>query len=142
MPKGRAHARHVRTRRTDSTRPQRRARALDDPRPHQAECTATDSACRSVDSVTRTWRLLLQVLTPRSAAHTLSQTLCRGAHHRTAGAFTLAAPNNLPSCRSGLNVGGPILASYPGSILASAEGLRKTILGHTGESLRDVFVAR
>lgn len=35
---------------------------------------ATDSACRSVDSVTRTWRLPLQVLTHRSAAaHLISK---------------------------------------------------------------------
>ena len=43
--------------------------------------TATDSACRSVESVTRAWRLLLQVLTHRSAAHTLSQHRASGPLH-------------------------------------------------------------
>src|SRR5712691_9120040 len=124
MSKSRAHARHVRTRRTDSTRPQRRARALDDPRPHQAECTATDSACRSVDSVTRTWRLLLQVLTPRSAAHTLSHTPLPAPYTPPHGRRLHPSPCRTillsirPEC-----VGGPILASYPGSILPSAEVL-------------------
>jgi len=47
---------------------------------------ATDSACRSVESVTRAWRLLLQVLTLRSAADTLSH------HHSEISLYRAASP--------------------------------------------------
>jgi hypothetical protein len=89
---------------------------------------ATDSACRSVESVTRAWRSRSRSSRIAQPPHTLSQALPLAARHTTATVLRPATrlSKRLCDCLS-LTVngsviwGGPFLVSNPGSILASAE---------------------
>ena len=144
MPNDRAHARHVRTRSADSTRLQRRARVLDDQQPDRGRMEATDSACRSVESVTRAWRSC-------SRSSRLAQPRPAYRHgHRGAGTHTSRTRRRMPIGPGAARVfacveermrgwcpyddltsivtgdcGGPIFVSNRGSNLASAEARAK-----------------
>ena len=104
MPKDRVHARHVRTRSADSTRPQRRAPVLEDQQPDRGKIATTDSACRSVESVTRAWRFRSRsspsIAQPRTAYPATSATPTRPppppVHHRVSTGNNAAASCGSP----------------------------------------------
>jgi hypothetical protein len=150
MPNDRAHARHARTRSADSTRPQRRARVLDDQQPDRGRMEATDSACRSVESVTRAWRSCSRSsrlaqpaasLPPRSPrrrhphisnsspdAQSGAARVCACVEERMRG---WCPYDDLTSIVTG-DCGGPLFVSNRGSNLASAEGRSHCPWPHSG----------
>jgi hypothetical protein len=84
MPNDCAHARHVRTRSADSTRPQRRARVLDH-RLISGRMRGDWFGLPQRRVGHEGLEIALQVLTPRSTAHTLPQT-----HHGRLSRRTVA----------------------------------------------------